>query len=215
MVDKAKRREVLLKAARDVFVTRGYHDARVDDIAEAAKVAKGTFYLYFHDKRSVFSELVDGAFARIGAAILEVDPGADIEAQVRHNMRAVIAVLTEDPALTRILLSYAAGLDAAFAEKLRSFYEGVRALFAKALEEGQALGIVAPGDTRLYASFTIGALKEILFEMAVDGQTRPREELVEAFFSMLQSGYLRIPRRAVAPVPAEGRAKSKPAPKVG
>jgi len=195
VVDRVRRREALLRAARDVFVTKGYHDAKIDDIVARAEIAKGTFYLYFPDKRSVFSELVDGVFARIGAAILKVDTGGDIESQVRHNMRAVIAVLTEDPALTRILLSYASGLDAAFVEKLRSFYEGVRTLLAGALAEGQEMGIVAPGDTRLYASFTIGALKEILFEAAVEEQTRPREELVEALFGLLQSGYLRIPRR--------------------
>ncbi|MHB8875789.1 MAG: TetR/AcrR family transcriptional regulator [Myxococcaceae bacterium] len=199
MIDRVKRREALLQAARDVFVSKGYHDARVDDIVVRADVAKGTFYLYFQDKRSIFSELVDGVFARIGAAIIQVDTSADIESQVRHNMRAVIAVLTEDPALTRILLSYASGLDAAFVEKLRSFYEGVRVLFAQALTEGQHLGLVAPGDPRLYASFTIGALKEILFEAAGEQQTRPREELVDALFNLLQSGYLRIPRpRATA-----------------
>jgi len=64
---------------------------------------------------------------------------------------------------------------------------------AQALEDGQRMGIVAAGDTRLYASFTIGALKEILFEAAVEQQTRPREELVDAFFNLLQAGYLRIP----------------------
>ena len=54
-VDRVKRREALLRAARDVFVTKGYHDAKVEDICARADVAKGTFYLYFPDKRSIFS----------------------------------------------------------------------------------------------------------------------------------------------------------------
>jgi AcrR family transcriptional regulator len=212
MIDRVKRREALLRAARDVFVSKGYHDAHVDDIVTRAQVAKGTFYLYFPDKRSIFSELVDGVFTRMGAAIIQVDIAGDIESQVRHNMRAIIAVLTEDPALTRILLSYASGLDAAFVEKLRSFYEGVRALMAQALEDGQRMGIVAAGDTRLYASFTIGALKEILFEAAVEQQTRPREELVDAFFNLLQAGYLRIPhpRPARAKTGKPGKTSKRP-----
>src|SRR5258706_6999151 len=110
-MDKAERRLALLRAARDVFATKGYHVAKVDDIVAKAKVAKGTFYLYFPDKRSVFSDLVDLLFRRLGGAILKVDPVADVDAQVKHNIRAIVAVLLDDPALTRILLSYATRMD--------------------------------------------------------------------------------------------------------
>jgi AcrR family transcriptional regulator len=181
-----------LRAARTVFATKGFHDAKVDDIVAAAKVAKGTFYLYFHDKRSIFAELVDGLFTRLGGAILKVDLDADIEAQIKHNIRGIVAVLLDDPAMTQILLSYAAGLDPAFAAKIRSFYDGVRAMLRASLSEGQQLGIVAPGDTQLYATFTIGALKEILFENAVSKRSISREQLVNDLFSLLEGGYLRM-----------------------
>jgi AcrR family transcriptional regulator len=191
-MDKTERRLDLLRAARTVFATKGYHDAKVDDIVAAAKVAKGTFYLYFPDKRSIFAELVDGLFARLGGAILKVDPGADIDAQIKHNIRGIVAVLLDDPAMTQILLSYAAGLDPAFSAKIRSFYDGVKAMLRASLSEGQRLGIVAPGDTQLYATFTIGALKEILLESAVAKRAIPREDLVDNLFRLLQGGYLRM-----------------------
>src|SRR5262245_43893094 len=181
-MDKAERRLDLLRAARTVFATKGYHDAKVDDIVAAAKVAKGTFYLYFPDKRSIFAELVDGLFARLGGAILKVDPAADLEAQIKHNIRGIVAVLLDDPAMTQILLSYAAGLDPAFATKIRSFYDGVKTKLRASLTEGQRLGIVAAGDTQLYATFTIGALKEILFESAVAKRAISREQLVTDLF---------------------------------
>jgi len=192
-MDKAERRIQLLRAAREVFATKGYHDAKVDDIVAAAKVAKGTFYLYFPDKRSVFAELVDMLFTRLGAAILRVDPQADVEAQVKHNIRAIVAVLLDDPELTRILLSYAAGLDPAFIAKIRSFYDTVKELMRESLAEGQRLGIVAPGDTTLYATFTIGALKEVLLESAVSNRPIAREEIVTSLCRLLEAGYLRIP----------------------
>lgn len=195
---KAERRQELLRAARDVFATKGFHDAKIDDIVSAAKVAKGTFYLYFQDKRSVFSELVDGLFARIGTAILHVDLGSDIEAQVKHNIRAIVAVFLDEPKLTTILLSYAPGLDPEFGAKIQSFYAGVKSLLRASLTEGQELGIVAPGDTGLYATFTIGALKEILFETVSGATTRPREQIVDELFRLLERGYLRIEATAAA-----------------
>jgi AcrR family transcriptional regulator len=206
---KAERRQALLRAARDVFATKGYHDAKVDDIVALAEVAKGTFYLYFPDKRSVFSELVDLLFQRLGAAILKVDPCADVDAQVKHNIRAIVAVLLDDPALTRILISYATGMDPAFVAKIRSFYDGVKAILADSLSEGQRLGIVAPGDPRRLATFTVGALKEILAEGA-EGEAIAREEIVDALFSFLQAGYLRTGGRAAPPAEAP-TGPSKPA----
>jgi len=49
-----ERRAKLVTAARDVFGQKGYHAATVDDITRAAGVAKGTFYLYFDEKREVY-----------------------------------------------------------------------------------------------------------------------------------------------------------------
>src|SRR5437764_15224371 len=53
-----ERRAQLVSAARDVFGQKGYHAATVDDITRAAGVAKGTFYLYFEEKREVYYALV-------------------------------------------------------------------------------------------------------------------------------------------------------------
>jgi len=201
-MDKTERRQVLLHAARDVFATKGYHDAKVDDIVALAKVAKGTFYLYFPDKRSVFSDLVDMLFLRLGAAILKVDTARDVDEQVKHNIRAIVAVLLDDPALTKILLSYATGMDPAFVTKIQSFYAGVKAILAGSLREGQELGIVAEGDADLFATFTVGALKELLAEHVAAKKTMAREEIVDALFRFLQAGYLRTSGvKARAPEP--------------
>lgn len=54
----AARREAILAAALDEFSSRGFEAARLDDVARRAGVAKGTIYLYFRDKESLFLELI-------------------------------------------------------------------------------------------------------------------------------------------------------------
>ena len=54
----AARREAILTAALDEFSARGFEAARLDDVAKRAGVAKGTIYLYFRDKESLFQELI-------------------------------------------------------------------------------------------------------------------------------------------------------------
>jgi AcrR family transcriptional regulator len=196
-VDKAERRQQILQHARDVFAKHGYHAAKIDDIVAAAGVARGTFYLYFEDKRAIFEEIVDRTFARIGISIMRVDtehPDRSVGAQVRDNIRAIVHALLEDPATTKILLSDAVGLDPAFDRKLISFYEGTGKLLESSLADGQERGIVAPGDARMFAIMTLGAMKEILYQVTMRGLDYPEDRIVEQIYGFLCTGYLRSER---------------------
>ena len=54
---KQEKRRALLEAAYDLFLERGAAKTSVEDITSRAKVAKGTFYLYFQDKGAVMQAL--------------------------------------------------------------------------------------------------------------------------------------------------------------
>jgi len=54
----AERRAAIVEAALDEFIARGFTATRLDDVAKRAGVAKGTIYLHFKDKESMFEELV-------------------------------------------------------------------------------------------------------------------------------------------------------------
>ncbi len=54
----AKRRAAIIEAALDEFIARGFAATRLDDVAKRAGVAKGTIYLHFKDKESMFEELI-------------------------------------------------------------------------------------------------------------------------------------------------------------
>src|SRR5437879_6763477 len=47
----------ILEAARSVFAEKGYHDARMEDIAEMVGVSKRTLYLYFENKEELFTAI--------------------------------------------------------------------------------------------------------------------------------------------------------------
>src|SRR3954464_10160421 len=54
----AERRGAIIEAAMDEFIARGFAATRLDDVAKRAGVAKGTIYLHFKDKESMFEELI-------------------------------------------------------------------------------------------------------------------------------------------------------------
>jgi AcrR family transcriptional regulator len=211
-VDRAERRQQILLHARDVFAKRGYHAAKIEDIVLAAGVARGTFYLYFDDKRAIFEEIVDRFLARIGMTILRVDPhdpSRTVADQIRENIRRIVGILLEDRSTTKIFLSDAVGVDPAFDQKLHSFYDEVARLLQEALKDGQELQIVKQGDTRVFSYLTLGALKELLYQVVLRGWEHPGEQIVEEIFAFLRSGCLRVEAAAPAPDSAKPKAGTK------
>src|SRR5439155_17402506 len=61
----------ILEAARKVFAKKGFSDATVDDIANAAGVAKGTVYLYYRSKREVYFAALKFGIAQMYEALVE------------------------------------------------------------------------------------------------------------------------------------------------
>lgn len=69
---KQARPAEILDAALTVFAEKGYAGTRMDEIARRAGVTKGTIYLYFESKETVFKTLVRES---IGATLAGVTAG--------------------------------------------------------------------------------------------------------------------------------------------
>jgi AcrR family transcriptional regulator len=199
-----------LDAARDVFAKRGYARATVDDIVAEAGVARGTFYLYFDDKRDAFAELVQRFASQITAVIVRIatdDPGRPVADQVLENTRAILRLCLAERSMTKILFTDAVGVDPEFQHQLATFYDTVVQLLTESLKDGQALGIVADGEPRVMAYLTVGALKELVYQAVTLGLTEESADaLSQQIYAFLSQGYLRVPgARRGGNVAARGR----------
>lgn len=72
----AERRAAIVAAAMDEFIACGFAATRLDDIAKRAGVAKGTIYLHFKDKESMFEELVRIVIVPVVARLAALPPPA-------------------------------------------------------------------------------------------------------------------------------------------
>jgi len=94
----------LLASGRDVFVTRGYHNTRVDDLVAAAGVSHGAFYRYFRNKHELARMLTARALATIGTEMAELpDLAAEgATAVLRRWLRRYNAAHSQESAMLRI-----------------------------------------------------------------------------------------------------------------
>jgi AcrR family transcriptional regulator len=105
---RERTRRTLLQAAVGVIAARGVEAASVQEIAAAAGVANGTFYLHFRDKAAVVegvaSWLAASLCERIAASQAEIKDGA--ERMAIGNRRYVLLAM-ENPGWARLLLDIA------------------------------------------------------------------------------------------------------------
>ena len=144
----AARREAILAAALDEFAARGFEAARLDDVAKRAGVAKGTIYLYFRDKESLFQELIRAMLAPL-VTIIEGMGAIDLplpqlsERIVDMFVREVYETRRKD--VIRLILSegrrFPQIAEFYYREVLSRIIAAVRALLRRAAARGE----VPPG----------------------------------------------------------------------
>jgi AcrR family transcriptional regulator len=83
---EAKTREIYDTAAR-LFAERGYHATRIQDIADALDMNKGSLYYYFSGKEELLMQIVEG---RVGDALASVRAIMEQDAPIREKLQAAV-----------------------------------------------------------------------------------------------------------------------------
>jgi len=191
---RAERRAQILDAAKEVFAEAGYHEASINAIIERAGIARGTFYLYFQGKAGVFDALLDQAMAELRARItrIEIDnPTAPPpQVQLREQLVRVLDYVLGDRQLAVILLSGAKAPEAEAATRLAAFFGEVHAVIKLALDNGIAIKLVRPCNTRVVAAGMLGTVRGLIEYLVTDDQPAPVEETVNELIAVALRGVL-------------------------
>ena len=168
--EKAKRREYILQAAREVFFD-GSRRATIDDVAARAEVSKGTVYLYFESKEAILAHLVlEGLDILSGLLETAYAPKKDWSAdeRVRRLARAYLKFSKTYPQYFRLLMAFDHGR---FRERVpESLYQEIaqRSLSSlhwveQAFEQGRVSGQFAIADAHRAAGVLWASLNGVLF----------------------------------------------------
>src|SRR5437764_2737553 len=140
----AERRAAIIEAALDEFVARGFTATRLDDIAKRAGVAKGTIYLHFKDKESMFEELIRTALVPLIGRLAAPPPaGGTVRAALEGFAKtfAQEVVTTRRGDIVRLIVAEGArcpGIaDFYYREVVSRVLPGMRALIELGIKSGE------------------------------------------------------------------------------
>ena len=197
---RQQRRREIIEAAKGVFAERGYHGASISDIIGAAKIARGTFYLYFTSKHHVFDSILEEALHELRSRIARIDVSEDApppQVQLRANLVRVMEFAVGDPHFSRLLLR-ARGQDREVTERVESFYAHVGDLIAASLEYGIEIGLVRHCDTGLVASALLGAVRGIIDHLLTREPALDIESVVDELLRFALGGVISSGERWLA-----------------
>lgn len=179
---RAHTRAELLKAARQVFAKRGYHDASIAEITELADVGVGTFYLHFRDKDEIFTTmLTDGMRALRDQVQAEVERVAP-ERAFPIAVRAIFRYAYAQRDLFQIALSGERRLSATLKAQSHMI-EG----FTQALERLQSLGQLEGFDVPLLARFITGIITQGIIWW-FENEAPPPDVMADQVLRLLREG---------------------------
>ena len=145
-----------------MFARRGFHAARVGDIAEEAGVAHGLLYHYFSSKEEVLETIFRETWADLLAAVRDVEEsGEPAQEQLRQVAAILLRSWRRDPDLVRVLVR-----GVARSSELDRHVGNVGDAFAaieRIIRRGQEAGELRPElDARLTSVIFYGAIEELL-----------------------------------------------------
>jgi len=151
----------MLEAAAALFGTQRFHEVRMEDIAAAAGVGKGTIYRYFSDKEDLYLALLERASKqmhdRLERAVRNMK-GAN--AKLRAIVSAIISFFDEQPHLLSLIqrAEVLRGPEFPWKKTRQEMLKLVTGL----LEEGNAQGEIAARDPELVALLLLAGLRGVL-----------------------------------------------------
>jgi AcrR family transcriptional regulator len=102
MVTQAERRSTttraVLDAARRLFISRGFEQTSVDEIATLAHVAKGAVYHHFASKELIFAQIFEEMTAELAAALVPqaARAGKDLLDSIRRGTLKYLTSIASD-----------------------------------------------------------------------------------------------------------------------
>ncbi len=169
-LERARRKEDILQAARAVFAEYGWHRATVEAIAARAEVSKGTIYLYFESKEAILAELVLQALAQLTGELRQASDNRSLlhpEQKLAAMAQAYLAYAESAPDYFRLLTAYDGGnFQQGIPEDLQAdlLAQSNQALdlVSQVVADGMALGVFAPDEPRQVAGVLWAALNGAL-----------------------------------------------------
>ena len=105
--EKQSKEQLILAAAEQEFLTKGYDGARTTSIAQAAGVTHAMLHYYYRTKKQLFERIVDEKFETMSHSMFAImgDPSLPIVERIKGGIEAHFDFVAQNPLLPRFVIN--------------------------------------------------------------------------------------------------------------
>ena len=105
--EKQSKEQLILAAAEQEFLTKGYDGARTTSIAQAAGVTHAMLHYYYRTKEQLFERIVDEKFETMSHSMFAImgDPSLPIVERIKGGIEAHFDFVAQNPLLPRFVIN--------------------------------------------------------------------------------------------------------------
>ena len=191
-MQKETKRNKILEAATNVFAEKGFHQAKMDEIAQRAQVAKGTLYYNYSSKSKLFAATVTGGMDEIMASI-----GRELESELpfiehfRLLVSCTIRLYLHHSEVTRIYTNeLSSGIDTETLDEIREARQRFIVFISDIIRTGQEKGYLKPLNRRLSALALVGLVDALCNDQLSGNKSFSPDEIIDTVFCILSEGLI-------------------------
>ncbi len=188
--DGDKRQQILVAAVK-VFSQKGFHEAKVDEIAQLADVGKGTVYEYFSSKTELFQEMFKSGMQFYMSNLKnELKPGLSCREKLTRIAKLHLRFIAKYKDLARITMTEHTYFNEEFRKWIWENRTKKIELVEQIIKEGVKSGEFREVDSRVAALAFNGILGAMFSPIIFSKGKQNTKELIEPFSDILFNGLL-------------------------
>jgi TetR/AcrR family fatty acid metabolism transcriptional regulator len=185
------KKDIIIAAAVQVFSKKGYHDTRMEEIALAAGIGKGTIYEYFESKLRLFQEMLGNSLQVYYSNLRSNDlDKLTFRERIKFMLEGHFAFCLKNRELTQILFR-----DDVCDEELKEWSfklhkekeKHLQEMITEAIDRGELRNV----DTKLASMMVIGVLHSIWMPLIVENWQAEPEYVSNQLTDLIMHGLAR------------------------
>jgi TetR/AcrR family transcriptional regulator, fatty acid metabolism regulator protein len=194
-VKEGNKEKAIQEAAILIFAQNGFHNAKISQIADKAGVATGSIYLYFKNKEEILIKIFENLWEKIINEVENLAHRKDLNEieKLDAMIDTFFDIFIENTPLTTVFVNEQSYLLQKYGRANFTYYERFNNLGEQIIDDGINKGIFnANLDTKVFRTFTLGGIRNILDLWAQDSNTYKLNVVRQNVKFILKKGILAL-----------------------
>ncbi|MCK5146180.1 TetR/AcrR family transcriptional regulator [bacterium] len=192
-LEREARKQDILEMAAQLFALRGFHEVKVDDIADGVGLSKGTIYLYFENKENLFFSILMERFKALNTRLqAAVDENDNFHERLNKFIYTYLHFFKENEAFYKIVHSEKTRMSMESHYKLHEYgkisYFKLFEMVIQLIKEGVEAGELRSMEPRSIALSLVGILNMYIYRSIFQSSDRDVEVEVNEIIDLFLNG---------------------------